>query len=122
MRRDMDLLRAILLAVEENPDPYELVTPKIEEHDELEVCHHIALLADAGLVTARDRSAIGVYYWSAGHLTWAGHEFLDLVRNDALWDEIKRRVHEASDGLAFSELLEEARHEVRRRIEERSAS
>ena len=116
MRRDMDLVRAILLAVEENEDPYELLTPSIEGYSELQICHHIALLADAGLVNARDRSAIGVYYWSAGPHTWAGHELLDLMRNDELWDVVKRRVCDVSHGFACSELVEEAKSEVRRRI------
>jgi len=116
MRRDMDLLRDILLAVERNADPFELVTPNVEGHAEIEVCRHIALLVDAGLVTGLDRSAIGVYYWSAGQLTWAGHEFLDLVRETALWETIKGRVMQASGGLAFGVLIDEAAREVHRRI------
>ena len=119
MRRNMDLLRALLLAVEGNDDPYALVNPRIEGHGEPEICHHIALLDDAGLITARDRSAIGIYFWSAGQLTWAGHEFLDLVRDDAVWAAVKRRVGAvAAGGLAFEILAEEARRELRRRIDD----
>jgi hypothetical protein len=117
MKRDMDLLRAILLAVESNDDPQAVITPTVEGYTELQVCHHIALLADAGLLSARERSAIGVYYWSAGQLTWAGHEFLDCVRDDALWAEVKRLVQDASAGQAFRLLEDTALARLRQRIE-----
>ena len=117
MRRDMDLLRAILLAVEGNDDPFELIDPGVEGHAELAVCRHIALAAEAGLITARDRSAIGVYYWSAGQLTWAGHEFLDLVRDETLWTEAKRLVEHATGSLAFELLRAEAVALARRRMQ-----
>ena len=73
MQRNVDLIRWILIEVEANSEPNEYVTPVIEGFSEVEVCHHIALMAQAGLISAIDRSAIGVYYWSAGQLTFAGH-------------------------------------------------
>ena len=72
-----------MLAAEKNKDPYELVDPKFEGHNETEISYHIALLDDAGLLHGQDRSAIGVFRWSAGALSWAGHEFVEAARDEA---------------------------------------
>ena len=47
MKRDIELIRMVMLAVEKSKDPYELVDPKFEGHDETEISYHIALLDDA---------------------------------------------------------------------------
>lgn len=116
MRRNMDLIRTICLAVEANDDPSEVITPSVEGFTEEEVSYHIALMGEAGLIGARDRSAIGVYYWSAGQLTFAGHEFLDCVRDEALWNEVKDSVLNASGGLAFEVLRATLVERIRGRI------
>ena len=104
MQRNVDLIRSILLAVETNADPSEFVTPKIDGFSEVEVSYHIALMEEAGLISARDRSAIGVYYWSAGQLTFAGHEFLECSRDEAIWSHAKEQISRASGGLSFEVL------------------
>ena len=104
MRRNLDLVRALLLEVEKNDDPYEPITPKVAGFSELEVSYHIALMEEAGLVVARDRSAIGVFYWSATRLTFAGHELLDCVRDETVWNEAKHAVDAAAGGIALTVL------------------
>ena len=101
MRRNMDLIRWILIEVEANDDPNEYATPVVEGFSEVEVCHHIALMAQAGLISAVDRSAIGVYFWSAGQLTFHGHELLECARDEALWNEVTRHVADACGGTIF---------------------
>ena len=71
MKRDMELIRKVMLEAEKSKDPFELIDPKFEGHNETEISYHIALLADAGLLHGQDRSAIGIFRWSAGTLTWA---------------------------------------------------
>ena len=112
MKRDMELIRMVMLEAEKSEDPYELIDPKIEGHNELEISYHIALLDDAGLLHGRDRSAIGVFRWSAGPLTWAGHEFVDAVRDESVWKEALAITAESSNGTVF-ELLKKALMTVR---------
>ena len=102
MKRDMDLVRDILLAVEEHDDdrfrPLELDIP---DRPQPEVSYHVMLLADAGLIDAADLSSPNRLDWRPRRLTWAGHEFLEVARNNSIWSRAKQRVTQSTDGLAF---------------------
>ena len=101
-----------MLEAEKTKDPNELVDPKFEGHNETEISYHIALLDDAGLLHGQDRSAIGVFRWSAGTLTWAGHEFVEAIRDDGVWQEALAIVAKSGGGVVFvtQNLDELARH------------
>ena len=90
MKRDMELVRKILLAVEANPQPD---NPMQELHvdgfSDLLVHHHVELLYNAGLLSALERKAIGLYEWYPICLTWSGHEFLDTIRDPETWAKTK---------------------------------
>ena len=107
MKRDMELIRMVMLAAEKSKDPYELVDPKFEGHNETEISYHIALLDDAGLLHGQDRSAIGVFRWSAGTLTWAGHEFVEAIRDESVWQEARKIAGKPDEGTVF-EVLKKA--------------
>lgn len=116
MRRNLDLVRWILIEVEANSDPFEFVTPAIEGFTEVEVSYHISLMEQAGLISARDRSAIGVYFWGAGQLTFSGHELLESARDEALWHAAKERVEAACGGEIFALLHETLLDRQRERV------
>jgi hypothetical protein len=123
VKRDMELIRMVMLEAEKSKDPYELIDPKFEGHSETEISYHIALLDDAGLLHGKDRSAIGVFRWSAGALTWAGHEFVEAVRDDEIWKEALAITAESGNGTVF-ELLKKALMSVLERragLEKKSA-
>lgn len=107
MKRNMQLIRMVMLAAEKNKDPYELVDPKFEGHNETEISYHIALLDDAGLLHGQDRSAIGVFRWSAGALSWTGHEFVEAIRDEAVWKEAMEIAGNSDNGAVF-EVLQKA--------------
>ena len=105
MKRDMDLIRAILLAVEEQADADDREL-RIDGAPADEVlAYHFLLLDDAGLIESRPMGNVGYYrLLEPKRLTWAGHEFLDAARNDDLWEQAKRMVLEKTGGQAM-ELL-----------------
>lgn len=111
MKRDMQLIRMVMLAAEKTKDPYELVDPKFEGHNETEISYHIALLDDAGLLHGQNRSAIGVFRWSAGALTWAGHEFVEAIRDEDNWKEALAITAKSGNGTVF-EILKKALMQV----------
>ncbi len=89
MKRDMDLVREILLAIEASPTT-------ITGHFTLEgregplVDEHVRLLTEAGFLThsratyvAGKRMGLGVA------LTWRGHEFLETIRDPQIWKATK---------------------------------
>ena len=83
MKRDMDLCRSILAKVEESEDTAVKLTQKDDfpNHTVDKFIEHCRLLADAGLVEPNLRFG-GV---ANIRLTWDGHEFVELSRNDSRW-------------------------------------
>ena len=85
MIRDMNLIRQILLQIEANDDPQLWIDPEIDGRPEQGISYHIMIMEQAGLLDAIDRSAIGIFRWSARRLTWLGHEFLDVAKDESRW-------------------------------------
>ena len=90
MKRDMDLIRAMLLAIEADPHGF---APKIEIHGytQEEIGYHATLLGEAGLANVIDvtceesKTPVAL----VERLTWAGHEFLDTARENRIWNQAK---------------------------------
>lgn len=108
MKRDIDLIREILLKVEEEPYRYwDLgIELEINGYSEEGLSYHVLLLKEAGLVEARTLATPGSRFltYLPQRLTWAGHEFLDASRDDTIWEKAKSRLLEKSGGLAFDVL------------------
>jgi hypothetical protein len=118
MKRDLDLVRAILLDIEARGTPLDLIDPDIDGYNELEISYHVMLLEDSGIIRAMDRTAIGIFRWSAGALTWRGHELVEYLRDDKLWEAAKADLLAAADGgLPFDMIQERLRELVSRRLD-----
>jgi hypothetical protein len=89
MKRDMDLIREILLKIEDYPDTDMGDVPKVEGYSEKEIYYNIWLLHDAGFIEAYDLSAGGDLTFFPKRLTWAGCEFLDSARDGRRWKQAK---------------------------------
>jgi hypothetical protein len=85
MKRDMDLIRDILLKLEEVPENSYLSNPPedldLQEHSFEEVAYHLGLLIDAGLLEASQDLSGG---FAVKKITWHGHEFLDDTRDPTI--------------------------------------
>ena len=77
MKRDLDLIRRILLCVEKN-DPAEL--PDV---DECILNEHIHLLLDAGFVEGIETEGDTGWSTAVERLSWKGQKFLDAIRDPA---------------------------------------
>lgn len=92
MKRDMDLIREILLAVERldtgKGEDVEVSVDDIEPHV---LAAHVRLLAEAGFLDAHEipDDADEFSHFIPTRLTWSGHEFLDLVRDPEVWRRTK---------------------------------
>ena len=89
MKRDMNLVRQILLDVEEHGGTHPKATVKLDipDYSPDVVSHHVKLLKDAGYLTALDHSSNDGSSWIPKALTWSGHEFLDAARNAGIWNK-----------------------------------
>lgn len=71
MKRDLNIVRQILLNLEADLEPDDGI------EDARAVLKHMLLIEQAGLID--------------GHvITWAGHDFLENVRDDTRWKKIKK--------------------------------
>ena len=107
MRRDMDLVREILLAIEKNEkDPLGWIDLELPNRSRKEVAYHVMLLHQAGLITAHDVSTMGAdgFDWRPKSLTWQGHEFLEAARNDTIWRKAVGRMVEVTGGVSLDVL------------------
>ena len=91
MKRDMDLCRAILFAIEEQYVDTVLYDLQIPEYTMEQVAYHCKILKEAGLIT--DYKALyasnHIVDFGVGSLTWEGHDFLDKIREDTIWNKTK---------------------------------
>jgi DNA-binding transcriptional ArsR family regulator len=101
MKRDMELVRKILLAVEGAEDIESGIQPEIEGYSDTQVTYHSSLLYKAGLITAMDASSMdGPSYIITG-LTWEGHDFLEASRNETVWKKAKEIIKNKGGGMTL---------------------
>lgn len=96
MKRDMDLIRDILLRIEEGADDLHTLAERIPGTDYDRIAGHFQVLLDAGYVTGTDASSHEGTDFQMIRLTWAGHEFLDNARNDTIWHKVKEELSKRS--------------------------
>lgn len=114
MKRDMDLVRQILLTIEERPpesDSCEVTIPGSSK-DELQL--HLRLMEDAGLVQGVSNSSSSA---SCTRMTWQGYEFLETTRKDTLWQKAKEITIQQTGGLSIAALTEALKTVARMAIE-----
>lgn len=115
MKRDMDLVRQILLALE--GDQHADAQSKAR-YEHATIAYHAALLIEAGLVegtTTKDTEGMPAGYFLR-RMTWAGHDFLDSMRDDTIWTKARESILKPIGGVAFEVLKEWLRAEMRHKL------
>ena len=88
MKRDMDLIRLILLELEK-ADPHDVFRPDICGYQDKEINYHLELLISAGLVTGNMNYASDMRASPVVRLEMEGHDLLDNIRTDTIWTKTK---------------------------------
>ncbi len=112
MKRNWDTIRELLSKVEECTLPTERVRlGNFQKERASEISYHMALLIEAGLVNGQMDKTLGpeVKDFFAHKLTWAGHEFLDSIRSDTVWQKTKKMFAEQSLSMTFDLVKEGAK-------------
>jgi len=106
MKRNMDLVRNILIAIEDHDTGFAPESIQIPGHTDGEVGFHLVLMNEAGLIKATDVTEFGGSSPSAvaERLTWEGYEFLDAARNATVWARVQRIVAEKGGSISFEVL------------------
>lgn len=102
MTRDMELVRKILLYIEENYVDVALYNIEIEGYDLKTTAYHCKLCYENGLITDYKGSYAegGLTDFGVSSLTWKGHDFLEKIRNENTWNKTKKVIKEK--GLAMT--------------------
>ena len=102
MKRNWDLIRRILLKLEEKADTDSFLhSDQVKGYAAEVVAYHYKLMADAELINIDDISDMGGEDYAALSLTWQGHEFLDNIRNDTVWNKVKATIKSKGVDLSF---------------------
>ncbi|MCZ4342471.1 DUF2513 domain-containing protein [Sphingomonadaceae bacterium G21617-S1] len=90
MRRDPDLIRFILLTIEKDDHCEVLRLPDINGYSDEAVHFHARLLVEKGLLRTFFPDRTGNQPWVCIRLTWEGYDFLEAIRDPAVWRSVKR--------------------------------
>ena len=101
MKRDMDLVRKILIAVEEG-------NVKLDdlEYDRDQINLHVELMKEHGLVEVvivpdPDGVEHTILACSVERLTWEGQDFLKRARSESIWERAKKKCLEQTGVLTI---------------------
>ena len=122
MKRDMDLVRDLVLRLESlpmkrgdifliRPDDEEL---KFDKYTVDQVDYHMRLVYEAGMV--EDAGAGSMDGYGFERLSWRGHDFADSVRDNVIWEKTKSGAM-AAGGFTVQLLVDLAKGFVKKQIE-----
>ena len=92
MQRNMDLVRVILMRMEDNTSGWAPRNLGMEGFSEREIGYHCHIMMQEGLIEGCDftsTASVGLKEAMPTNLTWKGHEFLDLARDQDRWNQAK---------------------------------
>ena len=128
MRREMDLIRELLLKLEALDVPPGVLVSIYPSAPELavegfsadEISHHLRMLENGGMLEGPARGSFGLDgSLLFKQLTWEGRDFLDSVRDPKTWTKTKEGAH-AAGGFTVDLLKDLAKGFVKKQIEERT--
>ena len=91
MKRDMDLIRKIMLQIEKEYDSTAILNLKVEDYTPEQIATHCKMLYEAGLLSdyKAQYASDELYMFGVGNLTWEGYDYLDKIRDDSVWKKVK---------------------------------
>ena len=106
MKRDMDLIREILLEMEKSTRPLDVSVFVTTARPKEYVGYNIDLMEQAGLITTSKLPADNdpYYFYQVKTITWEGQEFLANVKDEQNWKKAKLAIAQRAGDVSF-ELL-----------------
>jgi len=111
MRRDEELLRKLMLEIEEDPDPVVLYDNSLDMDDEgRRIYYHLRLLADAKFLEEAGK------FGGAFRITNDGHDFIGLMKDEGVWASMKNKAGAAVPHYGLRLLFEVGNGLVRQKL------
>jgi predicted transcriptional regulator len=110
MRRDWKIIRQILLELEAAPTATTaLRASEVQGFAEQEVAYNMRLLREAGYINATISDSMsgdgGIAVALARSMTNSGHELLDTIRSDTVWEKIQDKFKTSGVEMTFDLVL-----------------
>jgi len=121
MKRDMDLIRDIMIYLEDNLTPGKPIQstqiPLCGDSDEeyRVFSEHIRLLLDAELIDASEVTLKGFTIYDIQRITSNGHDFLDSLRNNIVWNKTKEAAGKVG-GYTISILMDLGKEYIKKQV------
>lgn len=95
MKRDVEIIRKVLKAIQMKPDS-KPTGIEIADANQAVINWHIEMLIEAGYVKGQARRFINnpeyVNVW-VNDLTWSGHQLVDaLLSDETVWSSVKKKI------------------------------
>lgn len=106
MKRDLKLVRDILIDVEANPPNQIIQDFRYDGVDSLIIAEHVRLLIDAGYLEGEVIRQFGTsqFAYVVTGMTWQGHEFLANAKNDTVWKKVVADAEAKGSSISMSVL------------------
>ncbi|WP_353106222.1 DUF2513 domain-containing protein [Acetoanaerobium noterae] len=104
MKRNLDLIRHILLTIEESEKPRLTgIDFENENFDSKQISYHIQLLIDSSYIEASSFSSIGQGFpdFIVRRITNQGHDFIDSIRDNNVFVETKNNLLKVGGSASF---------------------
>jgi len=107
MKRDMDLVRKLVLAIEDSPAGFAPKDLQIEGFTKEQIGYHLYIMLEAGLIRGANVTTHGSKSPQAiaTSLTWAGHEFADAARDPDRWKKAMELTKEKAGSVTLEVLV-----------------
>jgi len=119
MKRDFDLIRHMLSDIEAMPAGEAIREFKYPEYDLATIEEHVRLIDEAGFIKGEISDVMGgprtCSIFITG-LSWEGHDFLDAMKDDNIWNKAKESVLKPGASITFGLLLEWLKIEAKQKL------
>lgn len=114
MKRNLDLMRDMLLLIEKNTSCNSLTDKDFSSlNPDMDVIdYHICLLADSGYINYDEFGTLGRFYpeIAINWLTSSGCDYLDSVRSTRVWEKTKEKLSEIGGRASLGVIKTVAEH------------
>jgi hypothetical protein len=102
VKRNLDTIREILLKIEASDIPLDVAQLTSDPQKYRTMSFHVKLLMDAGYIECDRLCAPRAYdNYDVERLTNAGCDYLDTIRNDKIWSQVKDKIETVGGSAAL---------------------
>ena len=106
MKRDFELIRNLLNQLEDLPACTSVSELNAEGFSSQEIMEHVELLLDADFLRGKIIPSTDgkPQKYLIHRITWAGHEFIALAKNDTMWKSALEQIKKAGSAVTIGML------------------